>query len=155
LLTGIGVLMPMATAATSVTRFFNTYFLPPTARVSGISGLIFGVLIPFGIVLIVLYLALDRTVGGREAKALAVLLSLFIIPSGGYRIISGALLAVFGLGNMTPGAGFGGVTVPGNLDPPLIAALVTGVGLAYMFHKQDESFAFWEYAITIGASLGM
>ncbi|MFB6265988.1 MAG: hypothetical protein ABEI07_02780 [Candidatus Nanohaloarchaea archaeon] len=138
------------------TRFMNQYFLPRTAEVSGISGLLFGVLIPFGIVLILLYYALDNVIGGREAKALAVLISLFIIPSGGYRIISNLFLVVFGLGNTSRVAGPGTISIPGlgpvsGLNWPLIYGFLAFVALAFMFQEVGESeYQGWEHLASIG-----
>ncbi|MFB6200123.1 MAG: hypothetical protein ABEJ83_04540 [Candidatus Nanohaloarchaea archaeon] len=156
---------PVASAASyytygsnPVTEFMNLYFLPANAQVTGLSGLIFGVILPFSIVLILLYMGLDRAIGGREAKALAVLLSLFIIPSGGYRFISSMLLTVFGLGNMSTSVGgvnpmFLRQIIGTKVNVPLLGSLATVVGLTYLFHKQPEDFGGWEYLVTAGAGI--
>ncbi|MFB6294130.1 MAG: hypothetical protein ABEI97_00060, partial [Candidatus Nanohaloarchaea archaeon] len=99
---GIAVLMVATSTAAyghrggTLGNFLNTYFLPQNAQVSGMSELIFIVILPLIIVAILLYLGLNTFLPQRQSQALGVLLALFIIPSGGYRLISGILLTVFG-----------------------------------------------------------
>ncbi len=110
-------------------QMLNTYFLPQGAQVTGLSGLIFSVFIPFAIVAILLVAGLQtiEVFNRRQASLLGVLIALFIVPSGGYKIISETLLALFGLGQT-------GVSAPGltgtPLDPLLESPLWMGI-LAY------------------------
>lgn len=88
--------------------FLGQYFLPADVQAQGVSGIVFGVLAPVGIVLILFYIALQTVFPNhpREAKALAVLLSLFTIPSGAYKTISGLIINVMGVaGGSAPRAG--------------------------------------------------
>lgn len=94
--------------------FLNMYFLPGGAQISGISGLLFGVLIPFMIVAILLVVGLQSVdiFNQRQSTVLGVLIALFIIPSGGYKVISESLMALFGLGRT-------GISTPGFTGTPL------------------------------------
>ncbi len=139
--------------STPMTRFMNQYFLPANAQVSGFSGLLFGVLIPFGIVVILLFIGLKSVVNRREATALAVLLSLFIIPSGGYRLISSLLLSVFGLGNVGMGGGGGILAFISSQWGPLAIAIASFFVFAAILSSRivDRDFSTPEY---IGSSIG-
>lgn len=100
----------------TATTLLNQYFLPQNAQISGFSELIFVVVIPVLIVIILMYVGLSRLKAftDRQAAALSLLLSLFLIPSGGFRIISGVLMGIFGLGNLGPGGiSPGGLYLPG------------------------------------------
>lgn len=141
------------------TSFLNRYFLPQGAQVSGTSGLIFGVLAPFGIVTIILYVGLSKVIEKRQAQGLSALLALFIIPSGGYKVISNTLIVIFGLGTTgtVPSVNIpflGGLQMPG---PPVMAAIISFFIFAGILGSNiigRDQFQLWEYlASAIGAFL--
>lgn len=139
--------------------YLNSYFLPADAQISGTSGLIFGVLAPLAIVMVLLNLGLERAMGPRrETKALAILVALFIIPSGGYKTISELLIGFFSIGTAA-----GGVT-GGPLLPAIgplsgygiagIAAVASFIAMAYYFNDSGNGVALSELATAgIGAAL--
>lgn len=177
LLTALAALFSAATAAYhgsgSSVGLLNTYFLPANAQVSGISGLIFGVIAPLAIVMILLYLVLERVMGdSRQTKALALLMALFIIPSGGYKVISNMLLVLFSFG---AGTSYGSSTltlpfighVPA-MDPRIVAAVVTFAISSVFFsskHLVDRDYGFTEFIasavaafmvwVSMGGGLGL
>ncbi|MFB6294350.1 MAG: hypothetical protein ABEI97_01180 [Candidatus Nanohaloarchaea archaeon] len=135
--------------------FLNQFFLPAGTQVSGFTGLLYGILAPFGIVTIILYVGLRQVLpGNRQAQGLAVLLALFIIPSGGYKVISNALLTVFGLG---AGGAVSQLTLPFIGRVEVVDALMSFFVFAWLLGSQiigRDQFQFWEYtASAVGAFL--
>lgn len=110
----------------TVSQVLNRYFLPQDAQIAGVSDLIFVVVIPFLLVMILLYVGLSRlrTFTDRQAQAISLLLSLFLIPSGGYRAVSTFLFGLFGLGNAAPSVGAGPIAIP------FIGPIAESAGLA-------------------------
>ncbi len=139
--------------------YLNSYFLPADAQISGTSGLIFGVLAPLAIVIVLLNLGLERAMGKRrETKALAILVALFIIPSGGYKTISQLLIGFFSIG-ATAGGVTGGPVIPG-IGPVSgygfagLAAVASFIAMAYYFNSSGQGVALSELATAgIGAAL--
>jgi len=140
--------------------YLNAYFLPADAQISGMSGLIFGVLAPLGIIVVLLNIGLERAMGKRrETKALAILIALFIIPSGGYKTISNVLIGFFSIGQ-TAGTGItGGPLLPAagplsGYDFAGIAAFITFLGLVYFLGGQDGDVDLSDLATSaIGAAM--
>jgi len=135
--------------AGSYTSALNRYFLPANAPVSGISGLLFGVLLPVALVIILIYYGLSMTMENeRVAKALSIIIGLFVIPSGGYKGISSLFISLFGVANRT-GAGavvpstgpFSGVTLAA------VLGVLTGIILAALFHRGSSG------NITVGQAI--
>lgn len=127
----------------AVTGFINQYFLPADAQVQGIAGLLFGVMLPVGIVLILFDIGATRVLSDNEraAHALAVMFSLFMIPSGAYKTISNGLIAVFGLSGSV-GAPTINPVIPalGPLSGSGSAGIVSAVvflGLLWMFQSSS------------------
>lgn len=102
--------------SSAVTGFINQYFLPADAQVQGIAGLLFGVMLPVGIVIILFDIGATRVLPDNEraAHALALMFALFMIPSGAYQTISNALIAVFG--------------VSGSVGAPTINPIIPALG---------------------------
>lgn len=157
LLTAVALYAQAAAAQTSTLSALNRYFLPVNAQVSTYSGLIFGVVLPLGVVMLVLYLALSRAIGDtREVKALSVLIALFLIPSGGYKIVSNIFLAAFSFGGY---AGAPTVQLPflGQIpapDPRLAVSIISFFVFAWALGSDligAEEFQGWEYT---GAAVG-
>lgn len=138
----LAALASAASAQSPTVNFFNQYFLPAGSGITGMGALIFTVLVPFLIVAILLYEGLNMFLERRPAAALGVLIALFIIPSGGYKIISGLFMSAFGLGTGV-GTGVGPVAslIPGGSiqNPALIAAFVTFLGGMVAFQKLSGS----------------
>ncbi len=98
-------------------------FLPEDTQIEGYQHLIFGILLPFLFVFSALGLTLGNIFGRtRETGVMSLVMSLFLIPSGGYRFVSEFFLAIGGLGA-------DGFTMPGtawtvDLTDPLIAPFI-------------------------------
>lgn len=153
LLLAVAVLLTSVGAAVSyggygggsgVTQFLNQYFLPADAPVQGVSGLLFGVLLPIGIVIILFDIGASRVLSDnrRAARALAIMFSLFMIPSGAYKVISNMLIGIFGVTGVASGVSvnpvlpavgpLSGVGFAG------IAAAITFIVLAYQFQSGGQ-----------------
>jgi len=127
--------------SSAVTGFINQYFLPADAQVQGIAGLLFGVMLPVGIVIILFDIGATRVLSDQEraAHALAVMFALFMIPSGAYKTISNALIGLFGVGGSI-GAPTVNPVVPAigplsGTGSAGIASAIVFVGLLYMFQS--------------------
>lgn len=133
------------------------YFLPADAQISGTAGLIFGVILPFLIVAILLYIGLSQApaIEDRQAQALAVLLALFIIPSGGYKVVAGILLTFFGFGVTVPGApAVGQLPIVSELGLPIVAAVFAFVFMGLLFQWYgDQEYQTFEFISSLGVAL--
>ncbi|MDY6776725.1 MAG: hypothetical protein SVQ76_01305 [Candidatus Nanohaloarchaea archaeon] len=146
----------------STATFLNTYFLPSTAPISGVSGLIFGVVLPLGIVMIMLYTALEQLqmFNGRQAKALAVLVSLFIIPSGAYKVISEFFIGLFSLGGANLG-GYGTFTIPGlgtagtHIIIGVLAFFASALIINRIVLRGSPDFTITEYVASLGVGFAV
>lgn len=151
----IAAFIPLVSATHQGGSGMYSYFLPAGATVSGPLGLVFVVILPVLIVSILLYLLLENVIGNqRQAQALAILISLFIIPSGGYQYISGAFITLFSFNYLAGVAphGAGGLQT-GPFSMPLVGAILTFVGMAIMFQKVGEpEFQIWEALGSLGAA---
>lgn len=133
------------------------YFLPPGAEVSGAAGIVFGVVLPFLIVAILLYIGMNQVpaIEDRQAQALAVLLALFIIPSGGYRVVAGILMTFFGFGVTVPGApAVGQLPVISELGLPMVAAVFAFVFMGLLFQWYgDQEYQTFEFISSLGVAI--
>ncbi len=102
-------------------EIFSETFLPQGAQLAGIQGLLYGVILPFVIVFTLIYVGMRQldALGKRETQVLSLTIALFLIPSGGYRIVSEFFLALFGLG----AGGFGVPGVTGSVEISWLSGL--------------------------------
>ncbi len=137
--------------------FLNQYFLPAHAQISGTSGLIFGVFLPFLIVAILLYTVLKEIelFPDRQAKALGVIIALFIIPSGGYQVISQFFIGIFTVGSVSGGGLSLAIPGVGKAGTDLLLAVVAFGATALFLNKivvpDSKSFTPTEYIASAGA----
>ncbi len=152
------LLVPAAAGATGSGVYgLEGYFLPADAEVSGPAGLLFGVILPFLLVAILLYIGLRQApaIQDRQAQALAAILALFIIPSGGYRVVSGMLLSLFGFGVTIPGApGTGSIPIVDELGLPIVASILAFIIMGVLFQKLgDQEYQTFEFVSSLGVAI--
>lgn len=139
-----------------ISGYLNQYFLPVDAQVTGVGGVVFGVLAPVGIVMILFYIALDNVFSGhgREVKALSILFALFTIPSGAYKTISELLIGIFNVAGSTGTTT--GPTFYGFQQMELISILAgIGVAAAVLYMAYDTNSIDIEKGAIMASLAGM
>lgn len=135
----------IASAQSGVEDLLNTYFLPQTVEVSGVLGLSF-VVFSFVIVAVLLYIGMSRVFPEKESLVLSLAIAFFVIPSGGYKWISGMFIALFQLGGVQFEAGTGiGVDtglIPFQIILPILVFISVAILMQYFGEDEFQTFEF-------------